>query len=101
MLRGLFPARPWRLLRQGIRALDRIAEALEQQNRVQQQLMGLPAEDGSPEQDSAISYVNPEEFFAAETLRAKHFAQTGVTLSDEDLLDYMRAEDALAGRDAH
>lgn len=88
-------ARPWRLLRDGVRALTRIAEALEQHNRLLEAMdPDAAARLRTPPVavESGVSYVDPEVVVRAEALRARHYTQTGQVLDDEQVLAYLLTE---------
>ena len=94
-----FRPRPWRLLRQLVQGLGRIAAALEEQNA----LMRAANPDAAarlrgpePTVESGVSYVDPREVLAAEQIRLDVYRQTGRYLNDEQLMDYMQAQELLA-----
>ena len=101
-LLDLFTARrtrPWRLLREGVRVLGRIADALEEQNA----LMRAANPDAAarmrgpePAVESGVSYVNPEDVFKAEQQRLQIHRETGRWLNDEQLVDYLQSLSMLA-----
>ena len=101
-LLDLFTARrtrPWRLLRQGLQVLGRIAAALEEQNALMRAMHPDAAarlKGPEPAVDSGVSYVHPEELFRAEQVRLDVHRTTGRWLNDEQLVDYLQSQDLLA-----
>jgi hypothetical protein len=100
-IRGFFTGRtrPWRLLKQAIAVLGRIATALEAQNA----LMAAANPEAAarlrgtePLVESSVSYVNPEEQLHAERLRMQVQRETGRYLNDEQLIDYLQAQELVA-----
>lgn len=91
--------RPWRLLRQGIGVLGRIADALEAQNALLAAANPEAAarlKQQEPIVESSISYVNPAEQMHAEQLRMQVQRETGRYLNDEQLMEYLQAQDLVA-----
>ena len=91
--------RPWRLLRDGVRVLGRIAAALEEQNALMRAANPEAAarlKGPEPAVDSGVSYVHPEELFRAEQIRMGVYQQTGRYLNDEQLIDYLQSQELLA-----
>ena len=101
-LLDLFTARrtrPWRLLRDGVRVLGRIADALEEQNALMRAANPEAAarlKGPEPAVDSGVSYVHPDEVLRAEQMRLDIQRATGRYLSDEQLIDYLQSQDLLA-----
>lgn len=82
--------------RRAVQALDRIATALEDQNRLR--VAANPAaaarlRAAAPEVDSAITYPSAALTAVAERTRDQVFRQTGRRLDDEQLMDYLQSED--------
>lgn len=94
-LRGFLTGRvrPWRLLRDGVRALVRIAEALEDHNRLLEELHPEVRRHATSNVESAVTYARLDELTRAEALRAQLYQQTGRILDDDQLLTYLATQD--------
>lgn len=91
--------RPWRLLRQVLGVLGRIAAALEEQNALMRALHPDAAarlKGAEPEIESGVSYVDPMETLRAEQVRMELYRQTGRYLDDDQLMDYLQSQDLIA-----
>ena len=98
-LADLTRPRPWRLLRQAIAVLSRIASALEQQN----QLIAAAHPEAAarlkqpePQIESGVSYVDPMAVMRAEQVRLDVHRATGRWMNDDQLMDYLQATELQA-----
>jgi hypothetical protein len=89
-----------RLLRAQLRQLTRIADALEQANRLAAALHPAAArllasqleEAAEAERLSNVSYVDPLDYLMAEDIRARVQAATGREVGDEELVRMLEIE---------